>query len=63
MRAVLVGLVLIGFGVLTAFLYSDPRFFSIFRIRPEDASVVRLGVIDVGLYNIVFGIAWIVVLP
>ncbi|MCU1444204.1 MAG: hypothetical protein JWQ59_2354 [Cryobacterium sp.] len=58
--AVLVGLILIGVGVLEAFFYRNARFFSIFRIRPEDASAVRLWVANLGFYNIIFGIVCIV---
>jgi putative membrane protein len=58
--AVLVGLILIGVGVLEAFFYRNPRFFSIFRIRPEDASAVRLWVTNLGFYNIIYGIVCIV---
>ena len=55
--AVLVGVILIVVGVLEAFFYRNPRFYSIFLIRPEDASAVRLWVTNLGFYNIIFGLA------
>ena len=50
------GIVLIGVGYLEAFRYRDQRWFSMFRIRPEDADTVRLWVVNLGFYNIVYGL-------
>lgn len=47
-------------GVLEAFFYRNSRFFPIFRIRPGDAAPVRLWVVKVGFYNIVFGVPCLV---
>jgi uncharacterized membrane protein len=58
--AALLGIVLIGVGVLEAFQYRNERWFSIFRIRAEDADAVRLWVVNLGFYNIVFGLGAIV---
>jgi uncharacterized membrane protein len=55
--AVLVGLTLIAVGVLEAFFYRNQRFHSLFLIEPKDTSAVRLWTMNVGFYNIVFGVA------
>jgi putative membrane protein len=54
--AVILGVVLIGVGSLEAFQYRNQRWFSLFRIRSEDAAAVRLWVINLGFYNIVYGL-------
>lgn len=55
--AVLVGLTLIAVGVLEAFFYRNQRFHSFFLIEPRDTAAVRLWTMNVGFYNIVFGLA------
>ncbi|HYI33881.1 MAG TPA: DUF1304 family protein [Glaciibacter sp.] len=55
--AVLVGLTLIAVGVLEAFFYRNQRFHSIFLIEPRDTAAVRLWTMNVGFYNIVWGLA------
>ena len=55
--AVLEGLTLIVVGVLEAFFYRNQRFHSIFLIEPKDTSAVRLWTMNVGFYNMVFGLA------
>lgn len=54
--AVLLGVVLIGVGSLEAFQYRNQRWFSMFRIRPDEADAVRLWVVNLGFYNIVYGL-------
>lgn len=58
--AVLEGLVLIGFGTIEAFFSRSKAFFPLFRIRPEDVRAVRLWTINVGFYNITWGVGIIV---
>ncbi|WP_411720608.1 DUF1304 family protein [Mycetocola sp.] len=58
--AVLVGITLIAVGVLEAFFYRDQRFHSLFLIKPQDAAAVRLWTMNVGFYNMVFGLAILV---
>jgi uncharacterized membrane protein len=58
--AVLLGVVLVGVGSLEAFQYRNQRWFSMFRIRTENADAVRLWVVNLGFYNIVFGLGAIV---
>lgn len=54
--AALLGLLLIGVGSLEAFQYRNPRWFSMLRIRPEDHGAVHLWVVNLGFYNIVYGL-------
>jgi uncharacterized membrane protein len=54
--AVVLGVVLIGVGSLEAFQYRNQRWFSLFRIRTEDVDAVRLWVVNLGFYNIVYGL-------
>lgn len=54
--AALLGLLLIGVGSLEAFQYRNQRWFSMLRIRPEDHGAVRLWVVNLGFYNIVYGL-------
>jgi uncharacterized membrane protein len=58
--AVLEGITLIAVGVLEAFFYRDQRFHSLFLIKPQDAAAVRLWTMNVGFYNMVFGLAILV---
>ncbi len=55
--SVLVGLTLIMVGVLETFFYRDQRFHSIFLIRREDYDAVRLWTRNVGVYNMLMGLA------
>jgi uncharacterized membrane protein len=57
--AIAEALLLIGVGVLEAFFYRDQRFYRIFLIRPENYSAVRLWTVNVGFYNIVYGLSFI----
>ncbi|MFF9562497.1 DUF1304 family protein [Leifsonia sp. NPDC014704] len=54
--AVVLGVILIGVGSLEAFQYRNQRWFSMFHIRSEDAPAVRLWVVNLGFYNIVYGL-------
>lgn len=54
--AALLGLLLIGVGSLEAFQYRNQRWFSMLRIRPEDHDAVRLWVVNLGFYNILYGL-------
>jgi hypothetical protein len=54
--AVITGMALITVGLLEAFRYKDQRLHSIFLIKPEDTAAVRLWTVNVGFYNIVWGL-------
>lgn len=54
--AVILGILLIGVGSLEAFQYRNQRWFSLFRIRPQDEDAVRLWVVNLGFYNILYGL-------
>lgn len=54
--AVILGILLIGVGSLEAFQYRNQRWFSLFRIRPQDEDAVRLWVANLGFYNILYGV-------
>lgn len=54
--AALLGIVLIGVGSLEAFQYRNQRWYSMFRIRADEADAVRLWVVNLGFYNIVYGL-------
>ena len=54
--AVVLGVLLIVVGSLEAFQYRNQRWFSMFHIRSEDAPAVRLWVVNLGFYNIVYGL-------
>ena len=58
--ALLQAATLVGVGVLEAFRYRDPRWYSIFLIEPEEHRAVRLWVVNVGFYNILMGAACVV---
>jgi putative membrane protein len=55
--SVLVGITLIAVGVLETFFYRNQRFHSIFLISPADYDAVRLWVRNVGVYNMLMGLA------
>lgn len=50
------GLALISVGVLEIFFHGDQRFHRIFLIRPDEVRAVRMWAMNVGAYNITFGI-------
>lgn len=50
------GLALISVGMLEIFFHGDRRFYKIFLIRPEDVRAVRMWAMNVGAYNILFGL-------
>jgi len=57
--AVIFGLVLITVGIAEAFYFRDPRFHKLFLIRPQDEAAVRLWTINLGFYNMVWGLVLI----
>ena len=56
----LTALVIIAVGVLEIFFHGDRRFYRIFLIEPEDVRAVRMWAMNVGAYNIVFGLGIVV---
>ena len=50
------GLALISVGILEIFFHGDQRFHRIFLIRPDDVRAARMWVMNVGAYNITFGL-------
>lgn len=50
------GLAMISVGILEVFFHGDQRFHRIFLIRPENVHAVRMWVMNVGAYNITFGL-------
>lgn len=58
--AVITGIVLIVVGLLEAFRYKDQRLYPIFLIKPEDTSAVRLWTVNLGFYNIEWGLIGII---
>ena len=54
--AVVVAVILLAVGVLEAFQFRNQRFHSMFLIRPQDYDAVRLWVVNVGFYNMVWGL-------
>ncbi|MEV7648708.1 DUF1304 family protein [Arthrobacter sp. NPDC089319] len=57
--AVIFGLVLIAVGIAEAFYFRDPRFHKLFLIRPQDVAAVRLWTINLGFYNMLWGLVLI----
>jgi putative membrane protein len=53
--AVAVAATLLTVGALEAFQFRNQRFRPIFLIRPEDYDAVRLWVVNLGFYNMVWG--------
>jgi len=53
---VVFGAVLIVVGVLEAFFFRDQRLHSIFLIEPKDTAAVRLWTVNLGFYNMVWGV-------
>lgn len=47
---------LIAVGLLEIFRHGDRRFYRIFLIKPEDVPAVRMWAMNVGAYNIAFGL-------
>lgn len=54
--AVATAFALILVGVLEIFFHGKRRFYRILLIRPEDVPAVRMWAMNVGAYNIVFGL-------
>jgi uncharacterized membrane protein len=54
--AIILGVILVAVGSLEAFQYRNERWYSLFHIRSEDADTVRLWVVNLGFYNIMFGL-------
>ena len=52
----LMAFVLIVMWILEAFFYRARSLYPIFRIEPEDVSAVRMWAINVGFYNLCFGL-------
>ena len=50
------GLALISVGILEIFFHGDQRFHRIFLIRPDDVRAARMWAMNVGAYNITFGL-------
>ncbi|MBU8867540.1 DUF1304 family protein [Paenarthrobacter aromaticivorans] len=50
------GLALISVGILEIFFHGDQRFHRIFLIRPDDVRPARMWAMNVGAYNITFGL-------
>lgn len=57
--AFLIGLVLIAVGIAEAFFFRDQRFHKLFLIRPDDVRAVRLWTVNLGFYNMVWGLGLI----
>ncbi|OFI40062.1 hypothetical protein BIU82_01070 [Arthrobacter sp. SW1] len=53
---VVLGVVLIVVGVLESFFFRDQRFHPIFLIDPKDTAAVRLWTVNLGFYNMVWGV-------
>ncbi|MDF2048442.1 DUF1304 family protein [Arthrobacter sp. Cr_A7] len=49
-------LALISVGMLEILFHGDRRFYRIFLIKPEDVPAVRMWAMNVGAYNITFGV-------
>jgi putative membrane protein len=49
-------LALIAVGLLEIFFHGDRRFYRIFLIKPEDVPAVRMWAMNIGAYNITFGL-------
>jgi putative membrane protein len=49
-------LALIAVGLLEILLHGDHRFYRIFLIKPEDVPAVRMWAMNIGAYNITFGL-------
>jgi putative membrane protein len=58
--AILLGLMLILIGVSEAFFHTDRRFQRTFGLHAEDVPAVRTWAINVGFYNMVFGVSLLV---
>ena len=49
-------LALIGVGLLEIFFHGNRRFYWLFLIKPEDVAAVRMWAMNIGAYNIAFGL-------
>lgn len=52
----LTAVALISMGTLEIFFHRDQRFYRLFLIKPEDVRAVRMWAMNIGAYNIVFGL-------
>ncbi|MGP0222195.1 DUF1304 family protein [Paenarthrobacter sp. NCHU4564] len=52
----LTALTLLSVGTLEIFFHGDQRFHRLFLIKPPDVAAVRMWAMNVGAYNIVYGI-------
>lgn len=50
------GVVLIAVGMLEIFFHGDRRLYRLFLIKPEDVQAVRMWAMNIGAYNITFGL-------
>ncbi|WP_421741692.1 DUF1304 family protein [Cellulomonas sp.] len=55
--ALLVSLVLVVMWVLETFFHDRPSLYPIFLIEPQDVPAVRMWAVNVGFYNLCFGLA------
>ena len=60
--AVLEALTLIAVGVLESFFFRSPELYAIFLIEPDEYDAVALWTRNVGVYNMLMGVAIIVAL-
>jgi len=58
--AVVISLVLIVMWVLEAFFHDRPALYPIFLISPGDVPAVRMWAVNVGFYNLCFGLVGLV---
>ena len=49
-------LALIGVGLLEIFFHGNRRFYWLFLIKPEDVAAVRMWAMNIGAYDIAFGL-------
>ena len=55
--ALLVSLVLVVMWILETFFHDRPALYPIFLIEPRDVPAVRMWAVNVGFYNLCFGLA------
>ncbi len=53
---VVLGVLLISVGTLEAFFIRDQRLHRFFLVDPDDVDTVRLWTLNVGLYNVIWGL-------
>ncbi|WP_427171245.1 DUF1304 family protein [Arthrobacter sp. 92] len=57
---VIFGVVLILVGILESFFFRDQRLHRLFLINPADTDAVRLWTVNLGFYNMIWGVGAIV---